>query len=53
MICHRLAAIQYVNHVYFMEQGEMKEEGTHRRLMELQGPYAEFYMTQAEKYETK
>ncbi len=53
MISHRLAAIQYVNHVYFMEEGEMKEEGTHRRLMELQGQYAEFYLTQAEKYESK
>jgi len=50
MISHRLATIQYVNHVYFMEKGEIKEEGTHQQLMELQGQYAKFYMTQAEKY---
>ena len=50
MIAHRLAAVQYVDHVYFMEKGEIKEEGTHQQLMELQGQYAKFYMTQAEKY---
>lgn len=50
MISHRLATIHYVNHVYFMEQGEIKEEGTHKQLMELQGQYAKFYMTQADKY---
>ncbi len=53
MIAHRLAAVQYVNHVYFMEKGEIKEEGTHQQLMELQGQYAKFYMTQAEKYGNK
>lgn len=50
MISHRLATIQYVNHVYFMEKGEIKEEGTHQQLMELQGQYSKFYLTQAEKY---
>lgn len=53
MISHRLATIHYVDHVYFMEQGEIKEEGTHMQLMELQGQYAKFYTTQADKYGQK
>lgn len=50
MISHRLATIHYVNHVYFMEQGEVIEHGSHQQLMELQGQYAKFYSTQADKY---
>ena len=50
MISHRLATIQYVNRVYFMEQGEVIEHGTHRQLMDSEGQYARFYRTQADKY---
>lgn len=50
MISHRLATIRYVDQVYFMAQGEVKEHGTHRQLMELEGQYAKFYSTQADKY---
>ncbi|MCI8789826.1 MAG: hypothetical protein HFH92_12060 [Lachnospiraceae bacterium] len=51
MISHRLATIRYVGQVYFMEPGEIEEHGPYRQLMELQGQYAGFYRTQAEKYE--
>lgn len=50
MISHRLATIRYVNQVYFMAQGAIEEHGTHRQLMELEGQYAKFYSTQADKY---
>ena len=50
MISHRLATIRYVNQVYFMAQGAIEEHGTHRKLMELEGQYAKFYSTQADKY---
>ena len=51
MISHRLATVQYVDQVYFMEQGEIKEHGFHQKLMEAKGRYAEFYKVQAAKYE--
>lgn len=50
MISHRLATIRYVDQVYFMAQGAIEEHGTHRQLMELEGQYAKFYSTQADKY---
>lgn len=51
MISHRLATIQYVEQVYFMAQGVIREQGTHSQLMALQGEYARFYAAQADKYE--
>ena len=50
MISHRLATIQYVERVYFMSRGTIREQGTHEQLMEAQGEYAGFYAAQAEKY---
>ena len=51
MISHRLATIKYVDMVYFLSNGEIKEHGSHHRLMEQNGEYAAFYLTQADKYD--
>ena len=53
MISHRLATIKYVDMVYFLSNGEIKERGSHHRLMEQNGEYAAFYLTQADKYDNE
>lgn len=48
VISHRLANVMPSDLIYYMESGEVKESGTHRELMELQGGYAKMYTTQKE-----
>ena len=49
-ISHRLSSVQNADHVFLLENGEVKEEGTHRELMAQQGLYADMYQKQAENY---
>lgn len=49
-ISHRLSSVQNADHVFLLEQGEVREEGTHRELMERKGLYADMYQKQAENY---
>lgn len=49
-ISHRLSSVQNADWVYLLEQGQVKEEGTHRQLMDLHGTYADMYEKQAENY---
>ncbi len=49
-ISHRLSSVQNADHVFLLEHGQVKEEGTHRELMEMQGLYADMYQKQAENY---
>lgn len=51
MISHRLATIKYVDKVVFMSNGEIKGQGTHSQLLEHNKDYANFYLTQANKYD--
>lgn len=51
MISHRLATIKYVNTVYFMAEGRIVGHGSHHELLENNSEYANFYLTQANKYE--
>jgi ABC-type multidrug transport system fused ATPase/permease subunit len=36
--------------ILFLENGEIKEAGTHSELMQLNGSYAKMYRIQSEKY---
>ena len=49
-ISHRLSSVQNADHVFLLEKGEVKEEGTHRELMTKNGLYADMYKKQAENY---
>ena len=49
-ISHRLSSVQNADHVFLLEQGQVKEEGTHRELLDRQGLYADMYQKQAENY---
>ena len=46
VISHRLANVIASDRIYYMETGEVKENGTHDELMRKQGGYAQLYLTQ-------
>ena len=50
IISHRLSTTRFVDKIYMLENGEIKEQGTHDTLMQLNGAYAEMFRLQAEKY---
>jgi len=43
IVSHRIRAVQWVDHIYYMENGRIAEEGTHAELMRLQGSYYKMY----------
>ena len=45
-ISHRLSSVQNADWVFMLEEGCVKEEGTHRMLMKQQGIYADMYAKQ-------
>lgn len=47
MISHRLSTIRNMDKIYFVEDGTVAEAGTHEKLMEINGKYAEMYRIQA------
>lgn len=46
VISHRLANVVPADNIYYMEAGEVKESGSHARLMALKGGYAKLFNTQ-------
>ena len=46
VISHRLANVVPADNIYYMEEGEVKEHGSHARLMSAQGGYAKLFNTQ-------
>ena len=49
-ISHRMSSAKAVDHILFMENGCLAEEGTHSELMERNGGYAELFRIQAQNY---
>lgn len=49
-ISHRLASTKFSDRILFLEDGRIKEEGTHQELMELGGSYAHMYEVQSHYY---
>lgn len=49
-ISHRLSSVQNADWVFMLENGMVKEEGTHSMLIKKQGIYADMYKKQAENY---
>lgn len=50
IISHRLSTTRFMDKIYMLENGEIKEQGNHDSLMQLNGRYAEMFRLQAEKY---
>ncbi len=49
-ISHRLASTRFCDRILYLEDGQIKEEGTHEELMEKGGKYAEIYEVQSKYY---
>ena len=48
VISHRLANVVPADNIYFMEEGEVKESGSHAQLMAASGGYAKLFNAQKE-----
>ena len=46
VISHRLANVMPADNIYFMQDGQVKESGSHAELMEQKGEYAELFNAQ-------
>jgi ATP-binding cassette subfamily B protein len=49
VIAHRLSTIRHANQILVMDKGEIKERGTHEKLLKLNGLYAQLYHLQFSK----
>ena len=51
IIAHRLFTIKNADKIIFMKNGDIKEVGNHKELLELNGLYAEMYKSGSIKSE--
>lgn len=49
-ISHRLASTRFCNRIIFLENGTIKEEGSHEELMKKNGKYKEMFEVQSKYY---
>lgn len=49
-ISHRLSSTRFCDQIYFLENGKIKESGTHEELMKLNGSYANMFNIQSQYY---
>ena len=50
IVAHRLSTIRGADRIVLVDNGAIKEMGTHDELMELKGKYYEMFTKQAENY---
>ena len=50
-ISHRLGSTKLSDHIFVLKDGGVREQGSHEKLMELQGIYANMYDTQRSWYD--
>ncbi len=49
-ISHRFSTVRLADRIFVIEQGILRENGSHKELMDLNGRYAELFNLQAEAY---
>lgn len=49
-ISHRLSSTRFCDRIFFLENGRIKESGSHQELMERNGSYAEMFRVQRQYY---
>lgn len=49
-ISHRLAATRFCDRIFYLENGEIVEEGSHEDLMKLRGKYSAMFEMQSQQY---
>ena len=50
LITHRFSTVKNADKTLMLEHGKIIEQGSHRKLMQLNGKYAELYTMQAKRY---
>ena len=51
MIAHRLSSVRTMDKILVINNGELRESGTHDELMNMKGLYSEMFLKQAENYQ--
>ena len=49
-ISHRLSSTRFCDNIFFLENGKIKERGTHEELLNRNGSYAEMFRVQSQYY---
>ena len=52
LVAHRFSTVRRANRIYVLEQGRIRESGTHHELMEHKGVYSNLFLRQASLGET-
>ncbi|MDF2594718.1 MAG: transporter [Clostridia bacterium] len=52
IIAHRISAVKNADLIIFLENGEIKEQGTHTELISQKGSYYDIYVEQFKQFET-
>lgn len=50
LISHRLSTTKNADKIFYLDNGQIVEEGSHDELMQMKGRYAEMFLLQSEKY---
>lgn len=50
LVSHRLSNVKDMDRIMYLENGVIKESGTHTELIHMNGLYAKMYTTQAQRY---
>lgn len=53
LVSHRISGVKNADHIYFLENGEITEEGTHGQLLEKEGNYHALFVQQQLESEEK